>query len=116
MDDTIQNEVCADRSDIDMNQRSHKKGRGQDGYMYDPIVIYFFKADSSPGNGKHCTNGQNRTDVDFGYISNDRSEFEDSEVAVLQMKLKTFNYNANYHFPKLGNSESIFGIQVMHHF
>lgn len=56
---------------------------------------------------------KSKLDVDLGYISNDRSEFEDSPVAVLQMKLNTFNYNAKYHFPKLGNFESIVGIQGM---
>jgi iron complex outermembrane receptor protein len=55
-----------------------------------------------------------KLDVDLGYIANDRSEFEDSNEASLQMKLKTFNYNAKYHFPKMGNFESIVGIQGMH--
>jgi hypothetical protein len=32
---------------------------------------------------------------------------EDSDVAGLQMKLNTFNYNAKYHLPKVGNFESI---------
>ena len=57
---------------------------------------------------------KSKLDVDLGYISNDRSEFEDSEVAILRMKLKTFNYDAKYHLPKLGNFESIIGIQGMH--
>ncbi len=48
---------------------------------------------------------KSKLDVDLGYISNDRSEFEDSEVAVLHMKLKTFNYDAKYHLPKLGKFE-----------
>ncbi len=52
--------------------------------------------------------------IDLGYISNDRSEFEDSEVAILNMKLKTFNYDAKYYLPKLGKFESIVGIQGMH--
>ena len=56
---------------------------------------------------------KSKLDVDLGYISNDRSEFEDSDIAVLQMKLKTFNYNAKYHLPKLGKFESIIGIQGM---
>ena len=55
-----------------------------------------------------------KLDVDFGYIANDRSEFEDIDVAVLHMKLKTFNYDAKYHFPKLGKVETIVGIQGMH--
>jgi iron complex outermembrane receptor protein len=55
-----------------------------------------------------------KLDVDLGYIANDRSEFEDSDVAGLRMKLKTFNYDAKYHLPTLGKLESIFGIQGMH--
>jgi len=53
-------------------------------------------------------------DIDLGYIANDRSEFENSDVAGLRMKLKTFNYDAKYHLPTLGKLESIFGIQGMH--
>ena len=55
-----------------------------------------------------------KLDVDLGYIANDRSEFEDSDIAGLQMKLKTFNYDAKYHLPKIGRLESIVGIQGMH--
>ncbi|EIA09709.1 TonB-dependent receptor [Flavobacterium frigoris] len=55
-----------------------------------------------------------KLDIDLGYIANDRSEFEDSDVAGLRMKLKTFNYDAKYHLPTLGKLESIFGIQGMH--
>ncbi|MBC5840791.1 TonB-dependent receptor [Flavobacterium sp. F-380] len=55
-----------------------------------------------------------KLDVDLGYVSNDRSEFEDSDVAGLQMKLNTFNYNAKYHLPKVGAFESIIGVQGMH--
>jgi len=55
-----------------------------------------------------------KLDVDLGYIANDRSEFEDSNEASLRMKLKTFNYDAKYHLPKMGNFESIVGIQGMH--
>lgn len=57
---------------------------------------------------------KSKLDVDLGYVANDRSEFEDSNEAVLQMKLKTFNYNAKYHFPKMGKIETIVGIQGMH--
>jgi len=57
---------------------------------------------------------KSKLDVDLGYIDNDRSEFEDSEIAVLHMKLKTFNYDAKYHLPKMGKFESILGIQGMH--
>ena len=54
-----------------------------------------------------------KLDVDLGYIANDRSEFTDSDVASLRMKLKTFNYDAKYHLPKLGKFETIIGIQGM---
>lgn len=54
-----------------------------------------------------------KLDVDLGYIDNDRSEFKDSNVASLQMKLKTFNYDAKFHLPKLDKFESIIGIQGM---
>jgi iron complex outermembrane receptor protein len=53
-----------------------------------------------------------KLDVDLGYVSNDRSEFEDSDVAGLQMKLNTFNYNAKYHLPKVGNLNQL--VQGMH--
>jgi len=55
-----------------------------------------------------------KLDVDLGYIENDRSEFEDSDVANLHMRLKTFNYDAKFHLPKFGKMESIVGIQGMH--
>lgn len=57
---------------------------------------------------------KSKLDVDLGYVANDRSEFEDSNVAVLHMKLKTFNYNAKYHLPKMGKIETILGVQGMH--
>ncbi|MFK5976179.1 MAG: TonB-dependent receptor, partial [Sulfurovum sp.] len=49
-----------------------------------------------------------------GYISNERSEFEDSNIAILNMKLNTLNYNTKFNLPKLGNLETIIGIQGMH--
>jgi iron complex outermembrane receptor protein len=55
-----------------------------------------------------------KLDVDLGYIANDRSEFADSDVAVLHMKLKTFNYDAKYHLPKFDKIETIVGVQGMH--
>ena len=54
-----------------------------------------------------------KLEVDFGYISNERSEFEDSDIAVLQMNLNTFNYDAKYHLPKMGKLETIVGFQGM---
>ncbi len=56
---------------------------------------------------------KSKLDVDLGYITNDRSEFSDSAVANLRMKLKTFNYDAKFHLPKVGKFESIIGIQGM---
>lgn len=54
-----------------------------------------------------------KLDVDLGYIDNDRSELEEGNIAVLHMKLKTFNYDAKYYLPKLGQIETIVGIQGM---
>ncbi|HKO77629.1 MAG TPA: TonB-dependent receptor [Flavobacterium sp.] len=54
-----------------------------------------------------------KLDVNLGYINNDRSEFEDSNVAVLHMILNTFDYNVKYYLPKLGKVETIVGVQGM---
>lgn len=54
-----------------------------------------------------------KIDLDLGYIANDRSELATGNIAVLHMKLKTFNYDAKYHLPKFGKIESIVGIQGM---
>jgi iron complex outermembrane receptor protein len=54
-----------------------------------------------------------KLDFDLGFISNDRSEFEDSEVAVLKMKLNTFNYNAKYYLPSSKKMQTILGVQGM---
>ncbi len=55
-----------------------------------------------------------KMDLDFGFISNDRSEFEDSNSAVLKMKLNTFNYNAKYYLPSSKKRQTIVGVQGMH--
>ncbi|MCF6131269.1 TonB-dependent receptor [Flavobacterium wongokense] len=55
-----------------------------------------------------------KLDADLGYIFNDRSEFEDSNVASLHMKLRTLNYDLKYYLPKLGKVETIVGVQGMH--
>ncbi|MCK0179335.1 TonB-dependent receptor [Flavobacteriaceae bacterium S0862] len=69
-------------------------------------------------------------ELNFGYIFNDRKEFEDhhheedeeeeegeeheeGEEAALHMKLKTFNYDLKYNLPKSGKFETIVGIQGM---
>ena len=54
-----------------------------------------------------------KLDADLGYIFNDRSEFANSNVASLHMKLRTFNYDAKYYLPKLGKVETIVGLQGM---
>jgi iron complex outermembrane receptor protein len=56
---------------------------------------------------------KSKLDIDLGFISNNRSEFQNSAVANLKMKLNTLNYDLKYHLPKSGNFESIFGIQGM---
>ncbi|MGK0309033.1 MAG: iron complex outermembrane receptor protein, partial [Urechidicola sp.] len=62
-------------------------------------------------------------DVDLGYIFNDRNEFEEREEdeehseeegPALRMKLKTYNYDVKYNFPKIKNTEIILGVQGMH--
>lgn len=54
-----------------------------------------------------------KLEANLGYISNDRSEFEDSNIPVLNMKLNTLNYDAKYFLPKIGKFESIVGVQGM---
>jgi iron complex outermembrane receptor protein len=53
-------------------------------------------------------------DLDLGFISSNRSEFEDSDVAILKMKLNTFNYNAKYYLPSSKEMETIVGIHGTH--
>jgi len=55
-----------------------------------------------------------KLDADFGYISNNRKEFEDSTVPVLHMNLNTLNYDLKYYLPKFGKLETIIGFQGMH--
>jgi len=77
----------------------------------------------------HFFFGKSKLDIDLGYTFNDRQEFEEHEdhneneteeaheeheEAALRMKLKTFSYNAKYHFPKIGNIEILSGIQGLH--
>ncbi len=53
----------------------------------------------------------------FGYTFNNRKEFEEEDLAVvtaLDMELKTLSYNVQYNLPKLGELETIFGVQGMH--
>ena len=48
-----------------------------------------------------------------GYVFNDRREFEDESTPALRLKLYTFNYDLKYNLPKLGEFETIVGIQGM---
>lgn len=54
-----------------------------------------------------------KLNLDFGYIANERKEFEDSLNPILDMDLQTFNFDAKYEFPKIGKFETIFGVQGM---
>lgn len=56
---------------------------------------------------------KSKLDLDLGYISNGRSEFEDSTIPNLKMRLNTLNYNAKYYLPAWGKMETIIGIQGM---
>nr|WP_314866964.1 TonB-dependent receptor [uncultured Flavobacterium sp.] len=56
---------------------------------------------------------KSKLDLDVGYISNDRSEFQNSATANLKMKLNTFNYNSKYYLPSWKKIETIIGIQGM---
>ncbi|AQS93353.1 TonB-dependent receptor [Polaribacter sp. BM10] len=90
----------------------------------------------------HFFFGDSKLDIDLGYTFNDRQEFEEHQEhddhdedededdhdhdhgdedhdeehgeAALRMKLKTFTYNAKYHFPKIGSLEILSGIQGLH--
>lgn len=65
----------------------------------------------SSHNHYYLKNG--KLEADFGYIENNRKEFEDFSVVALAMKLKTFNYKFNYYLPSFKKLESIIGIQGM---
>lgn len=54
-----------------------------------------------------------KLDTEFGYVDNDRSEFEETSDPSLRMKLRTFNYDVKYHLPKFGKWETIVGLQGM---
>ena len=54
-----------------------------------------------------------KLNFDLGYIANDRKEFEDSLRPILEMDLKTFNFDVKYELPKMGKFETIVGIQGM---
>lgn len=88
---------------IDVQSRSKKPEFPKQGvfnHLLSLNNVFFFK--------------KSKLDVDLGYVVNDRSEFEESDIAVLHMKLKTFNYDFKYHLPAIGKVETIFGIQGMY--
>lgn len=52
----------------------------------------------------------------FGYTFNNRKEFEEEDltlITALDMELKTLSYNVKYDLPKLGQLETIIGLQGM---
>ncbi|MGY0427173.1 MAG: TonB-dependent receptor, partial [Polaribacter sp.] len=55
-----------------------------------------------------------KLEAEFGYIHNDRNEFEEGDNPSLEMVLKTLSYNVKYHLPKFGKLKTIFGVQGMH--
>ncbi|WP_428225289.1 TonB-dependent receptor [Flavobacterium sp.] len=57
---------------------------------------------------------KSKIETQLGYIGNQRKEFEDAPVALLNMNLKTFNYDLKYHLPKMAQLETILGVQGMH--
>ncbi len=57
---------------------------------------------------------KSKIDLNLGYIDNDRKEFAETTDLTLYLKLKTFNYDAKYYFPKFNNIETVFGMQGMH--
>jgi iron complex outermembrane receptor protein len=57
---------------------------------------------------------ESSADIKFGYLQNDRSEFEESfDEAALRLKLRTFNYDLKYNLPDFGKFETIVGVQGM---
>lgn len=54
-----------------------------------------------------------KIDANFGYINNDRKEFEDNYTPILNWKLNTFSYDIKYHLPKKEHLQTIFGISGM---
>ncbi len=55
-----------------------------------------------------------KLEANFGYIFNDRNEFEDNPLPTLRMKLKTLDFDVKYYLPKIGKVETIVGTQGMH--
>lgn len=55
-----------------------------------------------------------KLDANFGYIFNDRNEFEDNPIPNLRMQLKTLDFDVKYYFPKTDKLETIIGTQGMH--
>ncbi|MET3045753.1 TonB-dependent receptor [Flavobacterium covae] len=55
-----------------------------------------------------------KLEAEIGYVANKRKEFENSPIASLNMNLQTLNYNLKYYTPKIGNLETIVGVQGMY--
>ncbi len=48
-------------------------------------------------------NNESKLKADFGYVANNRKEFEDAAEAALNMQLSTLSYNAKWYSPKLND-------------
>jgi iron complex outermembrane receptor protein len=106
------------------NETDFKTGIGYSNSSFSSVLRYNFnKLDlgiPEDGIGEQSTSHStiypknSKLEADLGYIFNDRSEFEDSNIASLHMKLRTLNYDLKYYLPKLGKVETIVGIQGMH--
>jgi iron complex outermembrane recepter protein len=55
-----------------------------------------------------------KLEANFGYIFNDRNEFENNPVPNLHMQLKTLDFDIKYYLPKTDRLETIVGTQGMH--
>jgi iron complex outermembrane receptor protein len=61
----------------------------------------------------HVFFNTSKLDANFGYLYNDRSEFEDSNTPNMQLLLNTFNYDLKYFLPEIKGIETIIGVQGM---
>jgi len=93
-----------------------------------PIIPYQDISSQILSLHNHLFFEDSKLDFNFGYVYNNRMEFEehdhheeqdhreelkyeDEEHAALHMKLNTFTYDVKYNFPKYKTFESILGIQ-----
>ena len=87
-----------------------------------PIIPYQDISSQILSLHNHLFFDDSKLDFNFGYVHNNRMEFEEhehheevkkeeDEHAALHMKLNTFTYDVKYNFPKYKSFESILGIQ-----